>query len=84
MRIRILAVVFAVILPVIGLAILSAGASEAAASLPRARAVPAAARADTFSVDPMHSSAVFRIRHLSASWFWGRFNRVSGSFRLDE
>jgi len=34
-------------------------------------------------VDPLHSSVVFRVRHLDAAWFYGRFNRVGGSFRFD-
>ncbi len=30
-------------------------------------------------LDPVHSMAVFRIQHLGAGFFWGRFNEVAGS-----
>jgi polyisoprenoid-binding protein YceI len=36
-----------------------------------------------FSVDSSHSSIVFRVMHLGTSPFWGRFNEVSGSMRID-
>jgi len=32
------------------------------------------ARADNYSVDPMHTAAVFKISHLELSWTFGRFN----------
>ena len=38
---------------------------------------------DTYKVDPVHSTMVFRIKHAGASYFWGRFNDPSGSFALD-
>ena len=48
-----------------------------------APAAPAALAADgAFKVDPVHSSVVFRIRH-NTSFFYGRFNQVSGSFDLN-
>jgi polyisoprenoid-binding protein YceI len=40
--------------------------------------------ADTYQVDPVHSSVVFRVKHMNTSYFWGRFNKPSGSFALDE
>lgn len=43
----------------------------------------AAPKAETFDVDPVHSSVVFRVKHLDVSWFYGRFNEVSGRFTLD-
>jgi polyisoprenoid-binding protein YceI len=46
-------------------------------------AKPAAAGVATFNVDPVHSSALFRIKHINASWFHGTFNEMSGSFKLD-
>ncbi len=45
-------------------------------------AAPAAA-ADELSVDPVHSSIVFRIEHMSAAPVFGRFNEKSGSIMLD-
>lgn len=40
--------------------------------------------ADTWSVDPSHSTAIFRIKHFNASWQYGRFNDVSGTFVFDD
>ena len=36
-----------------------------------------------FQVDAVHSSVIFKIKHLDVCWFYGRFNKISGSFRLD-
>jgi len=46
-------------------------------------AAPAMA-ADTFRTDPTHSTVVFRVKHLNISYCYGRFNKVAGTFRLDE
>ena len=40
--------------------------------------------ADTYVVDPMHSSVHFQINHLNWSNLIGRFNKVSGTFIVDE
>lgn len=40
--------------------------------------------ADTYSVDASHSSALFRIQHFGAAWFYGRFNDISGTVVIDE
>lgn len=39
--------------------------------------------ADTFEVDPIHSAALFKVSHLGASNFWGRFNDISGAIAWD-
>lgn len=44
--------------------------------------VPARA-ADTFAVDPVHSSMLFRVKHLGVGHIYGRFNQYSGSFAFD-
>jgi polyisoprenoid-binding protein YceI len=36
-----------------------------------------------YTVDPVHSSAIFRIKHMNVSYFWGRFNDVSGTIAWD-
>ena len=41
------------------------------------------AYADTFKIDPVHSSIVFSIKHL-VSDFYGRFNDVSGQVVFDK
>lgn len=52
-------------------------------ALPRARAVSgagvaAAHAADTYTIDPIHSSVIFKVKHMGVSWIYGRFNDVSG------
>ncbi len=39
-------------------------------------------KAQTFSLDPTHSMALFRVRH-GASMFWGRFNKITGTVSYD-
>lgn len=51
----------------------TAAPTTAPASAPR----PAAA--EMFDIDPGHSKALFRIHHVGAGRFWGRFNDVSGT-----
>jgi polyisoprenoid-binding protein YceI len=40
--------------------------------------------AEAYAADPVHSSLVYRVKHMNATFFWGRFNNISGSFSLDE
>ena len=37
----------------------------------------------TWTVDPVHSMALFRITHMGAGAFWGRFNEPSGKITWD-
>ena len=43
-------------------------------------AAPAAAASMTCTVDAVHSKALFRVHHLGAGQFWGRFNDLDGTF----
>src|SRR4051812_934363 len=43
----------------------------------------AAAHADTYKIDPAHSSVTFKVKHLF-SYVDGRFNDFNGSFDFDE
>ena len=52
------------------------------AQTPAAPTTPAAG-ARSFTVDGVHSKAFFRVLHMGAGQFWGRFNDVSGSFSFD-
>ena len=36
-----------------------------------------------YDVDPVHSSVLFKIKHVGVSNFYGRFNKVSGKLVLD-
>jgi polyisoprenoid-binding protein YceI len=38
----------------------------------------------TWNVDPVHSSMVFRIKHLNTAYFYGTFNEVTGTINFDE
>src|SRR5262245_22434708 len=51
---------------------------------PVAPAAPAAPAAKTYKIDPVHSSALFRIKHNNASYFHGRFTDIAGTFAYDE
>lgn len=64
---------------VAGLLLAPAAPLESAGA--RATTLPAA---DTFAVDGVHSSILFRCGHLGVSYQWGRFNSFTGEFVLDE
>ena len=54
----------------------------AGAPMPLTQAdAPIAATPSTITLDPVHSVALFRIQHLEAGLFWGRFNALEGSVR---
>ncbi len=36
-----------------------------------------------WNLDPVHSSAVFEVRHMMVSWVTGRFNKLSGTLLFD-
>jgi polyisoprenoid-binding protein YceI len=40
--------------------------------------------AETYKLDPEHTSIVFRIKHLGVAYVYGRFNGPTGSFVFDE
>jgi polyisoprenoid-binding protein YceI len=42
----------------------------------------AAAGVTAYTIDDVHSCALFRVKHAAASQFWGRFNDVSGTFTV--
>lgn len=57
--------------------------SLAAIAIATAIAAPAFA-AETFKVDAVHSTVIFRVKHMNASYAYGRFNNIAGSFAIDE
>ena len=60
--------------------IASVGIGAGAAQQAKPAATPAATSGPTtYQIDDVHSSALFRVHHLGAGQFWGRFNAVSGS-----
>jgi polyisoprenoid-binding protein YceI len=61
-------------LPIVVLALTSAGPDDKK---------PAPAGAGSWTVDPVHSTVLFKIKHLGTSWAYGRFDDVTGSFTFD-
>ncbi len=41
-------------------------------------------RPERYEIDPVHSTAIFRVGHLGISKFYGRFNLVKGTILFDE
>ena len=56
----------------------------AALSTPAPEGVASVAEAEEFKIDPVHSHVLFKSLHNNASYFYGRFTDVSGSFTFDE
>lgn len=52
-------------------------------ALSAALALASEAVAVEYKVDPVHSTVMFRVKHMNASMAYGRFNAVSGTFALD-
>lgn len=44
---------------------------------------PSTAAADVYTIDPVHSTIMFRIKHLGVSYTFARFNQISGAISLD-
>ncbi len=42
------------------------------------------AAADEWTIDGVHSSMVFRIKHMNTAWFYGRFNDISGTINFNK
>ncbi|RMD98638.1 MAG: polyisoprenoid-binding protein [Deltaproteobacteria bacterium] len=45
---------------------------------------PAVMAAETYAIDPVHSTVIFRVKHLGVGYLYGRFNDISGTIRFDE
>jgi polyisoprenoid-binding protein YceI len=46
-------------------------------------ALAGAIQAADFQIDPVHTSLIYRIRHLQSSYSYGRFNKPAGTFSYD-
>src|SRR6187431_735853 len=46
-------------------------------------ATSAGVTADSYTVDPVHSTMIFRIKHNNVAYFYGRFNEVTGTISFD-
>jgi polyisoprenoid-binding protein YceI len=58
-------------------------AALAGLALALGAAAPARA-AEPYKVDPVHSTALFRIKHFGVGYTWGRFNDLAGDFTWDD
>lgn len=67
-------------------ALLAAAFAPSAASTIAPAPVAAALEleAHTYRLDPVHSSIVYRIKHNSVAYFYGRFNEMGGTITWDE
>jgi len=52
--------------------------------IPLAQKPAAPANAGAWKIDAVHSTVLFKVKHLGTSWSIGRFNGVSGELTLDE
>jgi polyisoprenoid-binding protein YceI len=43
-----------------------------------------AAASDTYTLDPVHSWAMFKVRHLGIGYVWGSFTGISGTITYDK
>ncbi len=87
MTVRSMTTVVSILLGIALLGVLSDRSSgQGAPSSPDgpSRTTAAPETADTFTIDPIHSMALFRIQHLGAGAFWGRFNKVTGTIVHDD
>jgi len=41
------------------------------------------AAADTFTIDPVHSFLLFRVKHFGVGMVWGRINDAAGTIEFD-
>lgn len=45
---------------------------------------PFYAQGITYRIDPVHSTVIFRVKHMNTAFVYGRFNRFSGTLVVDE
>lgn len=66
----------------LGVAALLAASTIGLAGLARpavdSAAVETAREPEIFKIDTVHSSVIFKVKHMGVSWFYGRFNDISG------
>lgn len=58
-------------------------ARTAMATLIGLASLTATAQAAEYKIDPTHTNAIFRIKHINTSYLVGRFNTVEGTFNYD-
>jgi polyisoprenoid-binding protein YceI len=66
--------------PILAATVLALGALALAPRTP----APAPAASTSYSIDPVHSSVIFRVKHMNTSQFYGRFNDIHGTLDFDD
>ncbi len=52
--------------------------------IPLAQKAPVPAAPAAWKIDAVHSTVLFKVKHLGTSWSFGRFNGIAGELTLDE
>ncbi|MCC6427360.1 MAG: YceI family protein [Phycisphaerales bacterium] len=74
---------FGALVVVAGLALVGVGTAGVLA-IGEQPAAASPAKGDAFTVDAVHSTVIYRVKHLNASYSYGRFNDISGTFNIAE
>jgi polyisoprenoid-binding protein YceI len=61
-----------------------AGFAGIAVGLAPSASPAGSAAADAWKIDSVHSSLIFRIKHLNTAYFYGRFNDIGGEINWDD
>jgi len=69
---------------IVGLIALAGALGLASATTTAPAENHAAVAATAFTVDPVHSTSVFRIKHMNVAYFYGRFDKFGGTINFDE
>lgn len=69
---------------VLGAAVLASAAIMGGVAGMPAAPVAVSAQEDGFTVDAVHSTVIYRVKHMNASWSYGRFNDITGTFDIAE
>lgn len=84
MKIRTIMALCAGAMIAIGSAVLAAQRDPAPRpAAPTAEQPAARAAAESFIIDNVHSSVIFKIQHMGVANFYGRFNELSGNYTID-
>lgn len=72
------------VLALSSVALLGPASSVHAVNTGAAQGTTAGAASGAYTVDAVHSTVIFRIKHMNAGYSYGRFNDLAGTFLLDD
>jgi len=70
--------------PILAAAALTLSALALAPRMPAPAPAGIAGAPASYTIDPVHSSVIFRIKHMNTSQFYGRFNDIHGTLDFDD